>query len=230
MSTLSIAKTTSLPCPHAPECPAATAPDHDAAKTLHDHHADGGFIVLCNGVTVFDDGGEILPGGQVIPAHRPEPQRRRGVGAARRGRLGPGMSPLDNVAAIRTGWRTGDLDRTEAIIQIQKATGATYLRAADLLHNPYEPAERYEAEILSALTAILAGHQPSTAEPHPARRVWQFGIASAFVTLWLSIAGIACWFANHDQPNKALVAGLLFAAGSAAFVSWTFRVSSQDPT
>jgi hypothetical protein len=27
--------------------------------------------VLCNGVIVFDDTGQILPGGQVIPPHRP---------------------------------------------------------------------------------------------------------------------------------------------------------------
>ncbi|MGW2652218.1 DUF5999 family protein, partial [Streptomyces sp. NPDC001478] len=29
--------------------------------------------MLCNGVVVFDDTGEILPGGQIIPPHRPTP-------------------------------------------------------------------------------------------------------------------------------------------------------------
>jgi Family of unknown function (DUF5999) len=32
---------------------------------------DQGWSLLCNGVIVFDDMGEILPGGQVIPPHCP---------------------------------------------------------------------------------------------------------------------------------------------------------------
>lgn len=57
------------PCTHVPPCPPADATDHDAAKRiLHDYTA--GFSLLCNGVAVFDDGGELSPGGVAIPAQR----------------------------------------------------------------------------------------------------------------------------------------------------------------
>jgi hypothetical protein len=34
-------------------------------------HPEQGWSLLCNGVIVFDDMGEILPGGRVLPSHRP---------------------------------------------------------------------------------------------------------------------------------------------------------------
>jgi len=48
-------------CPHLPACPAADRADRDAARTVASH-PEQGWSLLCNGVIVFDDLGEILPG------------------------------------------------------------------------------------------------------------------------------------------------------------------------
>jgi hypothetical protein len=53
-------------CPHLPACPPADRPDRDAAHTVA-FHPEQGWSLLCNGVIVFDDMGEILPGGLVTP-------------------------------------------------------------------------------------------------------------------------------------------------------------------
>jgi Family of unknown function (DUF5999) len=60
--------TTSAPaaCPHVPRCPAATVPGRDAARTVA-AHPEQGWSLLCNGVVVFDDTGELLPGGRALP-------------------------------------------------------------------------------------------------------------------------------------------------------------------
>jgi hypothetical protein len=55
-------------CPHQPSCPPADRPDRDAAHTVA-FHPEQGWSLLCNGVIIFDDMGEILPDGQVIPPH-----------------------------------------------------------------------------------------------------------------------------------------------------------------
>jgi hypothetical protein len=34
-------------------------------------HPEQGWSLLCNGVVLFDDTGELLPDGRAIPAHRP---------------------------------------------------------------------------------------------------------------------------------------------------------------
>lgn len=47
-------------CQHQPQCPHWPAPDHLAARMVADH-PDQGWCLLCNGVIVFDDGGELLP-------------------------------------------------------------------------------------------------------------------------------------------------------------------------
>jgi Family of unknown function (DUF5999) len=57
-------------CPHRPTCPAADRPDRDAAHTIASH-PEQGWSLLCNGVIMFDDGGELLPGGQSVPPRRP---------------------------------------------------------------------------------------------------------------------------------------------------------------
>ena len=54
-------------CRHLPQCPAADAPDHAAARVVASH-PEQGWSLLCNGVIVFDDTGELLPDGQVIAA------------------------------------------------------------------------------------------------------------------------------------------------------------------
>lgn len=56
-------------CRHNPPCPAAEAPDRDAAKILF-RDAIQGWSRLCNGVVIFEDTGELLPSGQIIPPHR----------------------------------------------------------------------------------------------------------------------------------------------------------------
>ena len=47
-------------CSHQPPCPTADRPDRAAARTLSSH-PEQGWSLLCNGVIVFDDGGELLP-------------------------------------------------------------------------------------------------------------------------------------------------------------------------
>ena len=49
-------------CSHQPPCPPADHRDRDAAHTVA-FHPEQGWSLLCNGVIVFDDLGEILPGG-----------------------------------------------------------------------------------------------------------------------------------------------------------------------
>jgi hypothetical protein len=56
-------------CTHQPHCPSADASDHDAARVVSSH-PEQGWVLLCNGVVVFDDTGEILPDRQVVAPHR----------------------------------------------------------------------------------------------------------------------------------------------------------------
>ena len=68
-------------CNHIPLCPAADAPDREAAHTVA-AHPEQGWSLLCNGVVLFEDTGELLPDGRVIPPHRaaarvPQPRRAR---------------------------------------------------------------------------------------------------------------------------------------------------------
>ena len=57
-------------CPHTPPCPAPSAPDREAAHTIVSH-PEQGWSLLCNGLVVFEDTGELLPGGDTVPPHRP---------------------------------------------------------------------------------------------------------------------------------------------------------------
>jgi hypothetical protein len=57
-------------CLHHPTCPAADAADRDAARVVASH-PEQGWSLLCNGVVSFDDAGDLLPDGRIIP-----PQRR----------------------------------------------------------------------------------------------------------------------------------------------------------
>jgi uncharacterized protein DUF5999 len=56
-------------CDHQPQCPPATAVDHEAA-CLVAFHPEQGWGLLCNGVVVFEDNGELLPDGRSVPVHR----------------------------------------------------------------------------------------------------------------------------------------------------------------
>ena len=57
-------------CSHRPPCPPADYRDRDAARTVASH-PEQGWSLLCNGVIVFDDMGEILPDDRAIPPHSP---------------------------------------------------------------------------------------------------------------------------------------------------------------
>lgn len=63
-------------CPHSPQCPASDASDHDAARVVSSH-PEQGWSLLCNGVVVFDDTGEILPGGYAVAPRPLLPAPRR---------------------------------------------------------------------------------------------------------------------------------------------------------
>ncbi|HXA58463.1 MAG TPA: DUF5999 family protein [Streptosporangiaceae bacterium] len=59
-------------CPHQPPCPSAETRDREAARTIASH-PEQGWSLLCNGVVLFDDTGELLPNGGIIAPHRPLP-------------------------------------------------------------------------------------------------------------------------------------------------------------
>ncbi|MBX6389337.1 MAG: hypothetical protein IRZ08_10120 [Frankia sp.] len=60
-------------CQHTPVCPEADAPDRDAARVVRTH-PDQGWSLLCNGVILFEDTGEILPSGRIIEPRRVPPK------------------------------------------------------------------------------------------------------------------------------------------------------------
>jgi len=57
-------------CLHQPPCPPADAPDRDAAHSVATFPGQG-WSLLCNGVILFEDTGELLPDGRAIAPHRP---------------------------------------------------------------------------------------------------------------------------------------------------------------
>lgn len=59
-------------CVHQPGCPAADSPDRDAAHVVSSH-PEQGWSLLCNGVVLFEDNGEILPDRSIIASRRPQP-------------------------------------------------------------------------------------------------------------------------------------------------------------
>ena len=68
-------------CSHSPQCPSADATDHDAARVVHGH-PEQGWSLLCNGVVLFEDLGELFPDGHAEKARRIPVQRLR-LSAAR---------------------------------------------------------------------------------------------------------------------------------------------------
>jgi len=57
-------------CKHQPVCPTPDALDRDAAHTVA-YHPEQGWSLLCNGIVLFEDTGELLPDGRVVAPHRP---------------------------------------------------------------------------------------------------------------------------------------------------------------
>jgi Family of unknown function (DUF5999) len=62
-------------CSHISPCPPADRIDREAARVIAGH-PEQGWSLLCNGVVLFDDTGELLPDGRVIAPHRPGALRR----------------------------------------------------------------------------------------------------------------------------------------------------------
>ena len=56
-------------CAHSPQCPDSTASDRHAARLVASH-PEQGWGLLCNGVVVFDDRGELLPDGTAVAPQR----------------------------------------------------------------------------------------------------------------------------------------------------------------
>ena len=63
-------KIPSTMCQHQPPCPTAESADRESARLVA-HHPEQGWSLLCNGVVLFEDTGELLPDGQIIAPHRP---------------------------------------------------------------------------------------------------------------------------------------------------------------
>ncbi len=57
-------------CTHTPTCPTANSPDREAAIVVAGH-PEQGWSLLCNGVLLFEDTGELLPDGRIVDPHRP---------------------------------------------------------------------------------------------------------------------------------------------------------------
>jgi hypothetical protein len=57
-------------CTHEPPCPRATDSGREAARVVASY-PEQGWIMLCNGVVVFDDTGELMPDGSSVAPHRP---------------------------------------------------------------------------------------------------------------------------------------------------------------
>ena len=70
-------------CTHRPACPPADAPDRDAARVVRTH-PDQGWSLLCNGVVLFDDLGQILPDGNVTGTGAQQVALLRRYGSRRR--------------------------------------------------------------------------------------------------------------------------------------------------
>ncbi len=61
-------------CPHRPPCPPADRADRAAAHIVAGH-PEQGWSLLCNGVILFDDDGQLLPEGRPVPPRRPTHHR-----------------------------------------------------------------------------------------------------------------------------------------------------------
>ena len=59
-------------CQHKPHCPGSRAPDRMAARVVASH-PEQGWSLLCNGVVLFEDAGELLPDGKTVPPPPPAP-------------------------------------------------------------------------------------------------------------------------------------------------------------
>ncbi|MGK5113310.1 MULTISPECIES: DUF5999 family protein [unclassified Geodermatophilus] len=56
-------------CSHVTPCPDPASDLRDLAAVVTSH-PEQGWSLLCNGVVLFDDDGELLPDGRVVAHHR----------------------------------------------------------------------------------------------------------------------------------------------------------------
>jgi hypothetical protein len=56
-------------CSHIPSCPPAEATDADAARTVSTLYEQG-WTLLCNGIVLFEDTGELRPDLTPVPPRR----------------------------------------------------------------------------------------------------------------------------------------------------------------
>ena len=56
-------------CQHRTPCPDADSDARDLAAVVSSH-PEQGWRLLCNGVVLFDDDGELLPDGRAVAVHR----------------------------------------------------------------------------------------------------------------------------------------------------------------
>jgi hypothetical protein len=86
-------------CPHSPSCPDARALDREAARTVVSH-PEQGWSLLCNGIVVFEDTGELLPGGDTVAPHRPtDVSANSGIVPAAKRRAAQVAAPAEPAAA-----------------------------------------------------------------------------------------------------------------------------------
>lgn len=58
-------------CHHQPPCPGAGDADREAAHVIA-ARPEQGWSLLCNGIVLFDDTGELLPDGMAVAVRRAE--------------------------------------------------------------------------------------------------------------------------------------------------------------
>ncbi|HSP39160.1 MAG TPA: DUF5999 family protein [Frankiaceae bacterium] len=56
-------------CQHIPTCPTSDDCAHEAARVVSSH-PEQGWSLLCNGVILFEDTGELLPDRSTVSPHR----------------------------------------------------------------------------------------------------------------------------------------------------------------
>jgi hypothetical protein len=56
-------------CEHLPACPGSDEPGREAARVVSGH-PEQGWSLLCNGVILFEDTGELLPDCSTVLPHR----------------------------------------------------------------------------------------------------------------------------------------------------------------
>jgi hypothetical protein len=56
-------------CEHIPACPGSNDPAREAARVVSGH-PEQGWSLLCNGVILFEDTGELLPDCSTVRPHR----------------------------------------------------------------------------------------------------------------------------------------------------------------